>query len=368
MHALSWYRGKPSFRAEVGRNGGSANKTGRQGKDLVLPVPPGTIVRSEAGEILADLTEPGEEVLVARGGRGGRGNARFATSRRQTPRLAERGEPGDERQLHLELRLLADVGIIGAPNAGKSTLLSALTHARPKIADYPFTTLHPNLGVADTSDGRVVVLADIPGLIEGAHQGAGLGDAFLRHIRRTRVLIHLLDGLSPDPIGDMDRVNGELAAYDSDLASLPQVVVINKLDDAGAQRLWPEWKKHLEARAIHPMAVSAREGTGLDAVLRAAVSEVDRAAQEPRAGYMPVHRPPPDPDVFGVAREPDGAWRISGKTVERAAAMTYWEHDEAVRRFQRSLARMGIEDALRQAGVRPGDNVRIGDYELEWED
>jgi GTP-binding protein len=166
----------------------------------------------------------------------------------------------------------------------------------------------------------------------------------------------------------VDRVNRELSAYDSGLAALPQVVVINKLDDAGAQRLWPEWKKHLEARGIRPMAASAREGTGLDAVLRAAVSEVDRAAQEPRAGYMPVHRPPPDPDVFGVAREPDGAWRISGKTVERAAAMTYWEHDEAVRRFQRSLARMGIEDALRQAGVRPGDNVRIGDYELEWED
>jgi GTP-binding protein len=198
MHALSWYRGKPSFRAEVERHGGSANKTGRQGKDLVLPVPPGTIVRSEAGEILADLTEPGEEVLVARGGRGGRGNARFATSRRQTPRLAERGEPGDERQLHLELRLLADVGIIGAPNAGKSTLLSALTHARPKIADYPFTTLHPNLGVADTSDGRVVVLADIPGLIEEPTR-APAWEMPSCDIRRTRVLIHLLDGLSPDP-------------------------------------------------------------------------------------------------------------------------------------------------------------------------
>src|SRR3990172_1468547 len=271
MHALSWYRGKSRLRAEGGRNGGSSNKTGRQGKDLVLPVPPGTLVRTDGeGEVLADLTQAGDEVLVARGGRGGRGNARFATSRRQTPRLAERGEPGQERHLHLELRLLADIGIIGAPNAGKSTLLAALTNARPKIADYPFTTLHPNLGVASMQDGRLFVLADIPGLIEGAHQGAGLGDTFLRHIRRTRVLVHLLNGLSPDPLGDMDRLNRELEAYDAVLAAKPQVVVVNKIDDPQVQSRWPEWKKGLEDRGIHPIAASARVGTNLDSVLRAA--------------------------------------------------------------------------------------------------
>jgi GTP-binding protein len=369
MHALTWYRGKSRFSAEAGRNGGSSNKSGRQGKDLVLPVPPGTLVRTDGdGEVLADLTEDGDEVLVARGGRGGRGNARFATSRRQTPRLAERGEPGQERHLYLELRLLADIGIIGAPNAGKSTLLAALTNARPKIADYPFTTLHPNLGVASAADGRLLVLADIPGLIEGAHQGAGLGDSFLRHIRRTRVLVHLLDGLAADPIGDMDRVNRELKAFDALLAAKPQVVVVNKIDDPQVQSGWPEWKKGLEDRRIHAIAASARAGMNLDDVLLAAIRAADQAKDEPAGQAVAVHRPPPDQDVFRVAREQDGAWRVSGPNVERAAAMTYWEHDEAVRRFQRSLARMGIEEALRQAGVRPGDSVRIGDYELEWQD
>ena len=369
MHALTWYRGKSRFDAEAGRNGASSNKSGRQGKDLVLPVPPGTLVRTDGdGEVLADLTEDGDEVLVARGGRGGRGNARFATSRRQTPRLAERGEPGQERHLYLELRLLADIGIIGAPNAGKSTLLAALTNARPKIADYPFTTLHPNLGVASAPDGRLLVLADIPGLIEGAHQGAGLGDSFLRHIRRTRVLVHLLDGLSADPIGDMDRVNRELKAFDALLAAKPQVVVVNKIDDSLVESRWPEWKRGLEDRRIQAIAASARAGMNLDDVLLAAIRAADQAKDEPAGQAVAVHRPPPDQDVFRVAREQDGAWRVSGPNVERAAAMTYWEHDEAVRRFQRSLARMGIEEALRQAGVRPGDSVRIGDYELEWQD
>ena len=369
MHALSWFRQKRSFLAEAGRNGGSSNKAGRQGKDLVLPVPPGTLVRTERdGEVLADLTEDGDEVLVARGGRGGRGNARFANSRRQTPRLAERGEPGEGRRLQLELRLLADVGIIGAPNAGKSTLLAALTDARPKIADYPFTTLQPNLGVAGLEDGRHLILADIPGLIEGAHTGAGLGDSFLRHIRRTRALIHLLNGLSVDPVGDMDRVNQELAAHDTVLAGKPQVVVVNKMDDPQVRLRLPEWKKALESHGIRPLFASAREGTNLQALLQAAASVAERAKEEPVQETIPVHRPPTDPSVFRVAREVDGAWRVSGRNVERAAAMTYWEHDEAVRRFQRSLARTGIEDALRQAGVRSGDTVRIGEYELEWED
>src|SRR3970040_2108771 len=192
MNGLSWYRDKQRFKAVPGRNGASSNKTGRGGKDLVLPVPPGTVVRSDQGEVLADLTEEGDELVVARGGRGGRGNARCATSRQQTPRVAERGEPGEQRSLQLELRLLGDIGIVGAPNAGKATLVAGLPQARPKTADYPFTTLQPNLGVAEV-DGRRLILACIPGLIEGAHAGAGLGDRFLPHIRRTCVFIHFAD-------------------------------------------------------------------------------------------------------------------------------------------------------------------------------
>jgi GTP-binding protein len=367
MHALNWFREKHRFQAEVGKNGGSSNKSGRQGKDLVLPVPPGTIVRSDPeGEILADLTEEGDELLAARGGRGGRGNARFASARRQTPRVAERGEPGAHRRLRLELRLLADIGIVGAPNAGKSTLLAALTEARPKIADYPFTTLQPNLGVAEV-DGRRLVLADIPGLIEGAHRGAGLGDVFLRHIRRTRALIHLLDGQAADPIAQMDAVNAELAAYDPLLAAKPQIVAVNKIDDGDVLRRWPAWKETLERRGLKPHAVSALRPTNLEGLLTAATTAADRAVPGEDQEPIPVHRPEPA-DGFSLSRDPDGAWRVAGPQVERAAAMTYWEHDEAVRRFQRSLARMGIEQALRQAGIRTGETVRIGEYELEWEE
>jgi GTP-binding protein len=367
MHGLSWYREKHRFKANSGRNGGSSNKSGRHGQDLILPVPAGTLVRSDpGGEILADLTAEGDELLVARGGRGGRGNARFATARRQTPRLAERGEPGEQRRLRLELRLLAEVGIVGAPNSGKSTLLAALTEARPKIGDYPFTTLQPNLGVAEI-DGRQVVLADIPGLIEGAHEGAGLGDRFLRHIRRTRSLIHLLDGSAGDPVREMEATNAELAAYDPALTRIPQVVAVNKMDRPEVRDRWPEWKVALEQRGLKPQAVSALRRTNLEALLRAAANASLADEPEPDEQALPVHRPAAD-EGFALARDPDGAWRISGRRVERAAAMTYWEHDEAVRRFQRSLAHMGVEQALRQAGVRPGDNIRIGEFELEWEE
>lgn len=366
MNGLSWYRDKQRFKAEPGRNGASSNKSGRGGKDLVLAVPPGTVIRTDQGEVLADLTQEGDELLVARGGRGGRGNARFATSRQQTPRVAERGEPGEQRSLQLELRLLADIGIVGAPNAGKSTLLAALTEARPKTADYPFTTLQPNLGVAEI-DGRRLILADIPGLIEGAHTGAGLGDRFLRHIRRTRVLIHLLDGSGEDPLQQMEATNAELAAYDPALARKPLIVAVNKIDQPDVLQRWPQWKAALEGRGLEAQAISALHRTNVESLLRAAAKAAEAAKPEPAEEIIPIHRPT-GASGFAVGRDPDGAWRVSGHGVERAAAMTYWEHDEGVRRFQRSLARMGVEEALRQAGVQPGDNVRIGEYELEWEE
>jgi GTP-binding protein len=328
LNTLTAYRHRRIYRALNGERGGRSDRTGKDAEDLRLPVPPGTLIRdADTGELLGDLTEAGMRLRVCRGGRGGRGNARFANSRNQAPRMAEHGEPGEDRRLVLELRLIADIGIIGVPNAGKSTLLAALTNARPKIADYPFTTLQPNLGVARLDDDRDIVLADIPGLLEGAHHGVGLGSTFLRHIQRTRALIHLVDGLSEDPIADFSQVNTELALFDLRLKTRPQVVAINKIDQA-----------------------------------------MLRAAPEPEAEQLPVYRPEEEASSFTLERESGRAWRVSGRALERAAAMTYWEYDEAVRRFQRILARVGVDEALREAGAQPGDAVRIGEHELEWQD
>jgi GTP-binding protein len=231
LNTLAAFKHKLTFKAQDGAKGGGNNQTGRSAENLVIHVPPGTLVYVDAsGELLGDLVEPGEQLVVCRGGRGGRGNSRFASSRNQAPRTAERGEPGEERNLRLELRLIADVGIIGVPNAGKSTFLAAVSNARPKIAAYPFTTIEPNLGVVMLDNENSLILADIPGLIEGAHQGIGLGHAFLRHIQRTRVLIHLLDGQAENPLLDYAQINSELALFDPDLANKPQVVALNKND------------------------------------------------------------------------------------------------------------------------------------------
>ncbi len=333
-------------------------------------MPPGTIVRdAESGDLLGDLVEPGQRLTLVRGGRGGRGNARFATASNQAPRIAERGEPGEKRHVLLELRLLADVGIVGVPNAGKSTLLAAVTNARPKIADYPFTTLEPNLGVAELDDDHIIVLADIPGLIEGAHTGAGLGTRFLRHIQRTRVLIHLIDGLAEDPIADYSQVNAELALFDQRLAETPQIVAINKIDMPEVEKRLPRIQAGFKRLGVEPMAVSALARSNLRQLLYAVIELLQ---QQPAATMLepelPVYRPEPDPSAFAIEREPDASWRIRGKAIERAAAMTYWEYDEAVVRFQRLLERLGIDQALREAGIEPGDTVRVDEYELEWRD
>lgn len=357
------------FKAENGQHGRGKNQHGRSGKDLYVPVPPGTLVYdAETGELLADLTEPGQKVLVARGGRGGRGNAAFKSSVRQAPRIAEKGEPGEERWLRLELKLLADVGIVGVPNAGKSTLLAAVTRARPKVAPYPFTTLSPNLGVAQLDEETTLVLADIPGLVEGAHQGVGLGITFLRHIRRTRALIHVVDGAAPDPLADFSQVNGELALFDPRLAQKPQIVAVNKMDLPEAEAAWPELEKAFQARGYRAFAISALARQGLRPLLWAAYNAAQSAPPETQVEALPVYRLEEDPQAFQLEREPDGSWRVHSKALERAAAMTYWEFDEAVRRFQRLLEKLGVDQALREAGIRPGDTVHIGEYELEWED
>ncbi|HEC23505.1 MAG TPA: GTPase ObgE [Chloroflexi bacterium] len=365
LSTLSHFEHKRHFKAPSGRPGGNFNKTGASGEDLIVEVPPGTVVRdAETGELIADLTEPGQRVVVARGGRGGRGNARFKSSTNQAPRMAEKGEPGEERWLKLELKLLADVGIVGVPNAGKSTLLSVVSSARPKIAPYPFTTLTPNLGVVRLDD-RDIVLADIPGLVEGAHAGVGLGHSFLRHIQRTRLLIHLLDGGGEDPIGDFVQINAELALYDEALARKPQIVALNKIDLPQAQERWPAVRAFVEERGLPVMAISAVTRQGVQELINRVAEMLDQLPEPEPVVEVPVFRPEEDEEAFQIVREGD-AFRVIGKRIERAAAMTYWEYDEAVMRFQRILSALGVTDALREAGVAPGDTVLIGDYELEW--
>jgi GTP-binding protein len=366
LNTLIQFQRKVHFKAERGEHGRGKDQFGKSGEDLFIQVPTGTVVfDAETGELIADLTEDGQKALVARGGRGGRGNASFATPTNQAPRIAEKGEPGQERWLRLELRLIADVGIVGAPNAGKSTLLAAVSAARPKIADYPFTTLIPNLGVVEV-DGATFVMADIPGLIEGAHQGAGLGDKFLRHIRRTRVLVHLLDGAAPDPLADFAAINRELELFSPDLARKPQIVALNKMDLPEAQEKWPRVARALKRQGYDALAISAATGEGVQALLRQVAATLRELPAEP-APEQKVFRPKPDEDAFEIVRE-GGYWRVKGIKVERAAAMTNWDLDEAVLRFQRLLDGMGITEALREAGVGPGDTVVIGDAVLEWHD
>jgi len=315
------------------------------------------------------LKAPGENLVICRGGRGGRGNQHFATARNQAPRTAEKGEPGKEKRLKLELKLIADIGVIGVPNAGKSTLLAALTNARPKIAAYPFTTLEPNLGVARVDDDTAVVLADIPGLIEGASQGAGLGHDFLRHIQRTRVLIHLLDGQSSDPLADHSQINTELALFDPELARKPQVVALNKIDDPGVRARLPEIESAFRGRGIGFMQVSALARTNLAQLLRRAVQELANAPEPIAApAALPVYKPAEDPRDFRVQQEDQHRWRLSGTALERAAAMTFWEHEGSVRRFQKLMQALGVDEALRKSGVQEGDTVAIGEYELDWQD
>jgi GTP-binding protein len=357
-------------RAERGVHGQGADKYGAAGPDLRLPVPPGTIVRdTTSGEVLADLTQPGQEAVIAKGGRGGRGNAAFKTARTPAPQIAEKGEPGEERWIELELKLVADVGIIGVPNAGKSTLLSVVSAARPKIADYPFTTVAPNLGVAEVSH-RQIVLVDIPGLLEGAHEGVGLGLEFLRHVERCRVLIHLLNGASPDPLGDFDAINQELSLFNPALADKPQIVVLNKLDLPEARAHWPQVEAHMGRLELPVMAISAVTGENVQALLyrvQALLDSVQLPAVETEpADELVEIKPQPDRKAFEIEHAEPHLWRVRGHEIERTARMTKWDYYEAALRFQRILAALGVTEALREAGIEDGDTVRIGNVELVW--
>ena len=367
-NTLYHFKHKNKFLAADGGRGGRSNSTGKSGEDLSILVPPGTLVFDKAsGVVLGDLINPGQQLVICLGGRGGKGNARYANSRNQAPRMAERGEPGQEIYLRLELKLIADVGIVGVPNAGKSTFLAAVSNAKPKIASYPFTTLEPNLGVASIDDETTLVLADIPGLIEGAHLGIGLGHDFLRHIQRTRVLIHLLDGYAEDPILDFAQINSELALFDPDLANKPQIVVFNKIDIPEVRQQWELIDKQLKKQGYHPMAISGLSGENVRQVLFRAAQLLRETPVLTKTMEMPVYKVEADPKQFAIEKVADG-YRIHGVAIERAAAMTYWNNDASMRRFQRILEALGIDKTLRGEGIADGDMVYIGEYELEWVD
>jgi GTP-binding protein len=373
---LGDYRFKHHFRAEPGGKGTGSKRHGKAGADLDLTVPPGTVVFTAAGELLADLVSPGQRLMVARGGRGGLGNTHFATSTHQSPKHALKGEPGQEQRLRLELRLIADVGLVGLPNAGKSTLLAALTAANPRIAPYPFTTLEPNLGVLDLeaidpSDVRRPTLADLPGLIEGASAGAGLGFAFLRHVERTRVLVHVVDMGAPNPERDFGIIRDELIARDPRLVEKTTLVVANKLDLPGAVEALPAFREARAADGLEVVGISAAEREGIEeliAALARLLPDAETLASPGEPAGVVVHRVEAVDTSFTVEREVDGGYRVHGKRIERIAAQTDFEREESAERFQRELSRSGVEKELVRAGVGDGDLVRFGDVELEWGD
>jgi GTP-binding protein len=367
LGTLSDFRFTREASAESGQAGAGRNSTGRSGADRVLAVPPGTLVIDrETGQTVADLVAPGMELVVARGGAGGKGNARFATSTRRAPRIAEDGGKGERREIDLELKLLADVGLAGMPNAGKSTLLATLTSARPKIADYPFTTLVPNLGVARFDD-RELVIADIPGLIEGASHGAGLGEEFLRHVERTRLLVHVVDASRPDPLADIETIDNELRSYGRGLEECPRLVALNKFDLPDARAAAPRVAASLRARGVETLAISAaaREGTAdllrliFARCLPREVVPPSTAPRERRIAFAGGARD------WRVTREGE-AFRVEGGRVERLASGIDWDSAEAAAYFQRHLSRSGIERELRSLGAKEGDTVRIGTLEMEW--
>ncbi len=353
------------YKANQGRHGLGSDKSGRRGEDVVIRVPAGTEVRDvdEVG-LLGDLDEVGKTLVVARGGIGGRGNKWFTRAEYRAPRIAQRGQAGEEREIQLDLKLLADVGVVGLPNAGKSTLLLAISAARPKVAEYPFTTLEPALGVVDVGFERFVV-ADIPGLIEGAHEGAGLGLDFLRHVERTKVLVHMVDGSSLDPVADMDAVNGELSQYSGALGDRPQLLVVNKIDLPEVEERMPDLEVVFSERGVTPLFLSAAERRGTDELVRRLAEQLAVQGEERPLEEIPTIRPQPLGRRFNVRREGEG-FRVEGERVETFAEMMPVGVEEGKQELWWRLGRWGVSGALRRAGARPGDRVRLGGLELEW--
>lgn len=377
LRTLMDFRYQRHFKAPRGEHGMSKNQHGKNAKDMIVKVPPGTIVSdAETGTIIADLVEHGQRAVIAKGGRGGRGNSRFATPANPAPELSEKGEPGREKEIMMELKLLADVGLVGFPSVGKSTLLSVVSAARPKIAEYHFTTIVPNLGMVETEDSRSFVLADLPGLIEGAHSGVGLGHQFLRHIERTRVIIHVIDMAAMegrDPYEDYLTINNELKEYNLRLTERPQVIVANKMDMPDAEENLKAFKEKLgDKHPVFPISAVTREG--LRELLFAVADLVEKTPEFPLIDEevletdenRVMYKHEKAEQEFEITRESDGAFVIKGDSIERLFKMTDFSRDESVQRFARQMRGMGIDDALRERGAKDGDTVKLLEYEFEF--
>ncbi|MGI6779044.1 MAG: GTPase ObgE [Acetivibrionales bacterium] len=371
MRTLADFRYKKHYKAGAGQDGSSDNRTGKNGEDLIVKVPPGTIIKhEETGRILADLTTAGQKAVIAKGGRGGRGNQHFATATRQTPNFAKSGDIGEEYWVLLELKLLADVGLIGFPNVGKSTILSVVSSAKPKIANYHFTTTQPNLGVVSLGEENSFVIADIPGLIEGAHEGSGLGHEFLKHVERTKVLIHVVDisGIEGrDPVKDFEVINNELRQYNAELAERPQVIAANKTDIPDAARKLEEFTNHMEKRGYKVFPISAASNKGLKALMRY-VGEMVKAIPD----RFPVEEQEDEVVYTAQVEEPfkihkeNNIFVVSGNWVRKLVNSTNFDNYESLQYFQRAIKRKGIVDALIEMGVKEGDTVKLHDYEFEY--
>ena len=365
---LRYYR---EYKAQNGEKGHAKKMHGADADDLVIRVPVGTCVYDDdTGNIIADLTKDGQRAVIAKGGRGGRGNARFASSRNPAPKICENGEPGEKFNLRVELKLLADVGLVGFPSVGKSTLLSVVSKARPQIADYHFTTIVPNLGVVQVKDGRSFVMADLPGLIEGASQGKGLGHQFLRHIERCRVIVHIIDmsgSEGRDPYEDYVTINKELGEYEYHLLERPQIIVANKMDGDEAEENLKKFKEKLGDQKVFPIIAPIHEG--IDAVLYAVADALETAPdffnqEEEQESVLYTYKE--DEKPFTIHNKGNGVWEVTGKKVERLVQMASFTTDDGFQRFALQIRNMGIDDALREAGCEDGDTVRLYDFEFEF--
>ncbi|MCP8617001.1 GTPase ObgE [Salirhabdus salicampi] len=373
LNTLMDFRYQRHFKAKRGENGSGKGQHGKNADALIVPVPPGTTVKdADTGELLADLVEHKQQAIIVKGGRGGRGNLKFASARNRAPEIAENGEPGEERNIQLELKLLADVGLVGFPSVGKSTLLSIVSAARPKIADYHFTTLAPNLGVVETEDNRSFVMADLPGLIEGAHEGIGLGHQFLRHVERTRVIVHVVDmsGLEGrDPYDDFVSINEELKQYDERISKRPQIVVANKMDIPQSEENLMKFKEQVGDH-VDIYAISAITREGLRPLLFAIADQLDQIPKdqfiEEETTERVVYKYRAEEEPFQITRDPDGAFVLSGEKIEKMFKMTDFNRDEAVRRFSKQMRSLGVDNALRKRGAKEGDTVRLLDFEFEF--
>ena len=365
---LRYYR---EYKAQNGEKGHAKKMHGADADDLVIRVPVGTCVYDDdTGNIIADLTKDGQRAVIAKGGRSGRGNARFASSRNPAPKICENGEPGEKFNLRVELKLLADVGLVGFPSVGKSTLLSVVSKARPQIADYHFTTIVPNLGVVQVKDGRSFVMADLPGLIEGASQGKGLGHQFLRHIERCRVIVHIIDmsgSEGRDPYEDYVTINKELGEYEYRLLERPQIIVANKMDGDEAEENLKKFKEKLGDQKVFPIIAPIHEG--IDAVLYAVADALETAPdffnqEEEQESVLYTYKEEEKP--FTIHNKGNGVWEVTGKKVERLVQMASFTTDDGFQRFALQIRNMGIDDALREAGCEDGDTVRLYDFEFEF--